>query len=61
MNTIKRAVYRCLWAVSVWADAKSMKILIDLSTNDPMFIDGRYQNEIKFRKPVARHQRGFQQ
>ena len=60
MNTIKRAVYRCLWAVSVWADAKSMKILIDLSANDPMFIDGRYQNEIKFRS-IAGRSRGFTQ
>ena len=60
MKIIKRAMYRCLWAVSVWTDAKSMKILIDLSTNDPMFIDGRYENEIKFRSITGRS-RGFTQ
>ena len=60
MKIIKRAMYRCLWAVSVWTDAKSMKILIDLSTNDPMFIDGRYENEIKFRSITGRSH-GFTQ
>jgi hypothetical protein len=60
MKTIKRAVYHCLWAVSVWADAKSMEILLDLSANDPMFIDGRYRNEMKLRL-VAGHPRGFTQ
>ena len=60
MKTIKRAVYHCLWAVSVWADAKSMEILLDLSANDPMFIDGRYQNEMTLRL-VAGHSHGVVQ
>lgn len=59
MKTIKRAVYHCLWAVSVWTDNKSMKLLRNLSANDPMFIDGKYKNEMASRMNFAGHSRGF--
>lgn len=46
MKIIKRAVYRFLWAVSVWTNNTSMKILRGMNANDPEFINGRYENEM---------------
>lgn len=49
MKIIKKAVYHFLWAVSCWTDTTSMKMLRDLSANDPEFMNGRYRNEMSAR------------
>jgi len=50
MKLIRRAIYTCLWGISVWADNRSMQMLRKLSETDETFRTGHLKNELTNRQ-----------
>jgi len=48
-NAVRRFVYVALWAVSVWADGASMRLLWRLVKTDEAFRTGKYKGELEAR------------
>lgn len=49
MRAVRRFIYVALWAVSVWADGASMRLLWRLVKTDETFRTGKYKGELEAR------------